>query len=182
MAVTFENLVKEEFGREFFIQWKNGGNTSCVINHKNNPDELTACCCPGCVQKLSYTITLDKSAGVPRVSWVDNIAGSFNRMQGNMAAGSGNYSQISAVQKANNLIVQSCSRIESRLLVAQNTIATTSAVAETVHLAPPPQVKAEVMEERDSLADEIAKLKKLHEDGVLTEEEFKEAKQKAISS
>ena len=55
-------------------------------------------------------------------------------------------------------------------------------MAETVPLAPPPQVKAEVMEERDTLADEIAKLKKLHDDGVLTDEEFKEAKQKAISS
>mmetsp|Transcript_5787 Transcript_5787/g.8874 ORF Transcript_5787/g.8874 Transcript_5787/m.8874 type:complete len:170 (-) Transcript_5787:289-798(-) len=169
MTVTFRSLVKEEFGKDFNVQWIS--TTSVNVDYKANPDDLTACCCPGLVQKYNYTLTLQTSGGRPQVNYRDNIAGTFNRMQGGMAAGAGNASQVNAVQRMNNLVLQRCSRIESHLIAQQ-----------TKTSSPVEQVKSEVMEERDGMAAEIAKLKKLHDDGVLDDEEFKQAKAKVISS
>ena len=166
MAVTFEKLVQEEFGKSFNIKWTHA-KKRCVIDHKENPDELTACCCPGCVQQYRYTLTLEVvPGGAPKVIWIDEIAGTFNHMQGNMAASSGNTSQITGVARMNNTIVQKVSRIESRLLI------------EHTEVIP---VEAETMEERGSIADEIAKLNKLRDDGVLNDEEFEKAKAKVLS-
>ena len=171
MAVTFEKLVQEEFGKSFNIKWTHA-KKRCVIDHKENPDDLTACCCPGCVQQYRYTLALEVvPGGAPKVNWRDEIAGTFNRVQGNMAASSGNTSQINSVARMNNTIVQKVSRIESRLLIEHNN-ATAAATA---------PVEAETMEERGSIADEIAKLNKLRDDGVLNDEEFEKAKAKALS-
>jgi len=165
MAVTFEKLVQEEFGKSFNIKWTHA-KKRCIIDHKQNPDDLTACCCPGCVQQYRYTLTLEVvPGGAPKVNWRDEIAGTFNRVQGNIAASSGNTSQINSVSRMNNTIVQKVSRIESRLLIEHNN-------------AP---VEDETMVERGSIADEISKLNKLRDDGVLNDEEFEKAKAKVLS-
>lgn len=169
MIAIFRSLVKEEFGKDFNLQYN--GKFSVDIDYKANPDEFTACCCPGLVQKYNYTLTLQMTSGRPKVNYRDNVAGTFNRMQGGMAAGHGNASQVNAVQRMNNLVLQRCTRIESQLIAQQ-----------TKPSPPVAVVKAEVMEERDGIAAEITKLKKLHDDGVLDDEEFKQAKAKVLSS
>ena len=182
-VTTFEKLVEEEFGQEFNIAWpptiKPNGKR-CVIDHKHNPDDLIACLCPGLVQQYRYTLTLEAdSGGAPKVTWVDNIAGSFNRAQGHMAAANHNPSQTNAVARMDNTIIQKVSRIENRLLIEHNNAA--AAATAPTFAASSEAVKAETMEERESIADEIAKLKKLHDDGVLNGEEFEKAKSKALS-
>eukprot|EP00592_Proboscia_alata_P019970 CAMPEP_0194419980 /NCGR_PEP_ID=MMETSP0176-20130528/19201_1 /TAXON_ID=216777 /ORGANISM="Proboscia alata, Strain PI-D3" /LENGTH=258 /DNA_ID=CAMNT_0039227281 /DNA_START=96 /DNA_END=872 /DNA_ORIENTATION=+ len=169
-TTTFESLVKEEFAREFNILWK-PNKLSCVIDHKQNPDACTACLCPGCVQVYSYTLTIDMSSGIPKLSYKDNIAGSFNRIQGNMTAGAGNTMTVNGVGRMNDSVVQRCNRIENRLVMEQNNNALGAGVP-----------ISEVMEERVGIADEIGKLKKLHDDGVLDKEEFEQAKSKVLSS
>ena len=129
-----------------------------------------ACLCPGIVQVYRFTVSIEMLGGTPTVSYKDDIAGTFNRMQGHAAAKSGNTSKVTGTQSMTNLVLQGCSRIENRLVMEQNNA--NAAVA------------AQNMEERQkvNVADEINKLKKLHEDGVLNEEEFEKAKTKVLSS
>jgi len=171
----FKKLVTEEFGREFNITWWVKNSNKCTISHKNNPDEFTACCCPGCVQQYVFTLTLNDEG---RVDVVDTLHGSFNRVQGNMAAGQGNSSQAIAVVNMTANVNQKASRVETRLMMNEN-----NSSIPVVTAIPAPQAEVMVRDEnsgKKSMADEIAKLKALLDDGVLTEEEFQTAKQKVI--
>jgi len=179
---SFKQLVEKEFSREFFIVWRNSN--ICKIDRKDNPDEITACCCPGCVQVISYTLSL-RSGG--QIEWVDNVADSFNRMQGNVAANEGNATQIVGVQGHNNRLVQSLSRIEIQLI--GDATGFELAVAATT-IAPLAQAMVRMDDDEDkpsgpsgpSVSDEISKLKALLDDGTLSEEEFQQAKKKVLLS
>ena len=185
MTLTFENLVRQEFGKEFNVyRYKDGhvarGLFACKIDYKKNPSDLAACCCPGIVQQYGYTLTLGGAAptkgAAPKVHVEDNITG-LNRTQAAMAQ-----TNISnQIQMMNNQVFQAVSRIETQLILEhQNNNATiVAAVPASVVV---PEVQAEVMEERVlSVADEVLKLKQLHDDGVLNDEEFEQAKKNALS-
>lgn len=160
MSITFTKLVQEEFEQDFNLVWPpmfNG--KKCIINHKKNPDTCVSCLCPG-ITKYSYTLTLEAdSGGAPKVTLVDNMVSSPSGAYGNAAHG------MTGHGNASSTTVQKVSRIENRLREQHSN-------AEAV--------KAETMEERGSTADEIAKLKKLHDDGVLNDEEFEKAKANAL--
>ena len=184
LVLMFENLVRQEFGKEFNVyRYKDGhvarGLFACKIDYKKNPSDLAACCCPGIVQQYSYTLTLDTNKGAaPKVHVEDNITG-LNRTQAAMAQ-----TNISnQIQMMNNQVFQAVSRIETQLILEhQNNNAATNVAAIPASVVVP-EVQAEVMEERDlSVADEVLKLKQLHDDGVLNDEEFEQAKNKALSS
>jgi len=198
---SFKKLVEKEFSREFSIIWRDSN--VCKIDRKDNPDTITAWCCPGCVHKISFTLSLGSGG---QIQWVDNIS----RMQASLAAGAGNASQMVGVQGHNNRLVQSLSRIESQLVgdatyfelaVAATTTAPLAqamviesqlvgeatgselAVAATTP-APLAQgmVRMDDDEDKPSVSDEIAKLKALLDDGTLSEEEFQQAKKKVLLS
>lgn len=184
LALTFDNLVRQEFGKEFNVYQssKDGhvapGLFSCKIDHKKNPDDTVACCCPGIVQQYRYTLTLDTSKGAaPKVHVKDEITG-LNRTQAAMA----NTNISNQIQRVNNLVFQAVSRIETQLIIEHHNNNAATNVAAVPAGAVVPEVQAEVMEERVSVADEVLKLKQLHDNGVLNDEEFEQAKKKALSS
>jgi len=185
-TTNFESYVKEEFAKDFHILWK-PNKCSCVVDHKQNPDECSACICPGCAQVYSYTLTSNTSSGIPKISYRDNIAGTFNRMMGLMTASSGNTMTVTGVAKMNGLVLQRCNRIENRMVMEQNNDRLVmeqndNALGTGVPISETGVPISEVMEERVSIADEIVKLKKLHDDGLLDDEEFKSTKAKVLSS
>lgn len=253
IQTLFKQQVTEEFKREFNIVWK-VSYRKCTISHKNNPDDCTACLCPGCVQQYVYTLTLLDGG---KVQMVDDIEGSLNRVQAGMAAGNGNATQLVGVTNMTNKVMQKVSRIENQLMIHLNNmrlqshdntqqsnvslpiasvlpVAAVVAVPETQTMVrdeisdtqraklkalktlcddgvlsfeeyqqikkdtfasssnptAPPQ--AQVVNDDDgnsssnnenrSIADEITKLKELHSTGVLSDEEFQQAKKSALAS
>eukprot|EP00578_Thalassiosira_sp_NH16_P012995 CAMPEP_0181119742 /NCGR_PEP_ID=MMETSP1071-20121207/23763_1 /TAXON_ID=35127 /ORGANISM="Thalassiosira sp., Strain NH16" /LENGTH=194 /DNA_ID=CAMNT_0023204307 /DNA_START=282 /DNA_END=866 /DNA_ORIENTATION=+ len=187
-ATVFKQQVIEEFKKEFNIVWT-PGDIKCTISHKNNPDDFLACCAPGCFQQYVYTLTLLDGG---KVEMVDDIAGSFNRAQGNMAAGNGNATQVVGVANMTNRVMQKVSRIENQLMIHLNNMRLQSNVLPAVAVVAVPETQKIVRDiepestsdkQRDkSIADEITKLKELHSTGVLSDEEFQQAKASALAS
>ena len=193
IQTLFKQQVTEEFKREFSIVWK-VSYRKCTISHKNNPDDCTACLCPGCVQQYVYTLTLLDGG---KVQMVDDIEGSLNRVQAGMAAGNGNATQLVGVTNMTNKVMQKVSRIENQLMIHLNNMRLQSHNnTQQSNVSPPiasvlpvaavvavPETQTMVRDEiSDTQRAKLKALKTLCDDGVLSFEEYQQIKKDTFAS
>ena len=175
--LELKSLVNTEF-KGWTKTWQ--GPNKCVVEPQDNPSKFAASLAPGLCQEYRYQLVFKGN----RVFHTDLMVGKFNRMCGGVVAMNGNSSQVQAVSRKNDIVVQKCSRMEALMIAERSkyeSYVNALEAAKSQNAAGKENTAPNNCQKKNNIANQLKELKLLRSDGTLTEDEFEKAKAKLLA-